>query len=573
MRCGGSLPQYGSSTHPSRSVLPQAGLRVIKPSERHGNGLSAAYYSKNELVAWLTDKLGCPVSPEIKDSREVLEASVRCVLEIMEKEGADHFTSMCATMGALHSWTVDCGKLERHVAEKITDPRAVYDYVRSHLPVIDDSLRYRYMPESFRSTYERSFSLFSGCSIRLPSFCIVPGQLPLGDQKLQGCAVTVDVGASQREGGNKLYHPTLGFVNKAHSGGWILHSPDSDCTCPCGIACAHGLEELHVLSLMQRSISYEAFLRSCPKFDESSAVSSRVIFWDSILYYSAVWMKRSAIASSLAVAAGALAAGATPFGAAAAGTAAAAAVKARKKVGEMSVDERLDELAAAGDALHPETGRTREVYAEFGDAKFFQKLKKLFAAGQPEFNDISYPLYHYYMWSTKDERTTANATAQPQAAAPTTNVAAAEATAQPQAAPNTDMTAAQTTAPAATPTADPTATPLTEPIDDVEPTLQPPSVTTCPAGHTLRRWLNRALNIDCDGCGGEIEFGSMRWSCAPCDYDVCAACTGEDHSASKRPPANSPDRPSPTVTQPAVTSAVLASPGERAGRRRRRLTL
>eukprot|EP00966_Prymnesium_polylepis_P292079 6745283-Prymnesium_polylepis.1 len=128
---------------------------------------------------------------------------------------------------------------------------------------------------------------------------------------------------------------------------------------------------------MQQSASFENFQARCPKFDAAAVVSSRVIFWDSILYYSSVWIKRSAIAIASGL---------------------GAALRVATKREDMTVDERLDELAAAGDALNPETGRKREVYAEFGDANFFGCLKKLYAAGLPEFNDPSFPLYHYYCW-------------------------------------------------------------------------------------------------------------------------------------------------------------------------------
>jgi MFS family permease len=58
----------------------------------------------------------------------------------------------------------------------------------------------------------------------------------------------------------------------------------------------------------------------------------------------------------------------------------------------------------------------------------------------------------------------------------------------------------------------------------------PPSC--CPAGHALKA-LKKAprdvtASLDCDVCSAAIPLASPRFSCAACDYDVCAKCGGGD---------------------------------------------
>ena len=478
----------------------EVNLPIIKPSERKNQGLKR--YSKNALVTWLSDKLGCPVSPESKGDRSVLESCVSCVLEIMEKEGATHLASMCATMGALHSWTVDCGKLDRRVDERITHLHTIYDYACTHLPVIDDDLRHRYMPQSFHSTYERAFALFAGGSIRMSSLCIIPASLSHNGKDLNACAVSANVGASQREGGNKLYLSTIGFVLNEHSRGWVLHSPDSDCTCPCGVACAHGLDLLHCLSRMQRASSFEDFVATCPKFDEATATSSRVIFWDTVLFYSARYAKQTAVMTAAASAA-ATVGGALGIASGFAIATVIATNRTRSRTPELSDDQKLAELEAAGDAVHPETGRQREVHAQFGDAKLFEELDELFALDLPEFSDPAKPLCHYSLWYARQMHGP-HLPPQPTAPQPTAHPPVQPVEPEPQ----TDATP-----------------PPTEPP---EPQMQPPSKKACPKGHLLSgrySGASRHLMLSCDGaCGKAIMPYAKRWSCTPCDYDVCDTC-------------------------------------------------
>ena len=52
--------------------------------------------------------------------------------------------------------------------------------------------------------------------------------------------------------------------------------------------------------------------------------------------------------------------------------------------------------------------------------------------------------------------------------------------------------------------------------------MRPPE---CPAGHELTRWRNRTSTLRCDGlCGKGLAIGEFRWTCTPCDYDVCESC-------------------------------------------------
>ena len=128
-----TLPELSAAA--DGTAEDEAHVPTIQPSERHNDGLRK--YTKNQLIAWLTDKLGAPVATEVKDTREPLVACVSAVLEIMEREGASHFQSMRATMGALHNWTVDVGNFERLIDQGITDPAEVYDFLKQRLPVIE----------------------------------------------------------------------------------------------------------------------------------------------------------------------------------------------------------------------------------------------------------------------------------------------------------------------------------------------------------------------------------------------------------------------------------------------------
>ena len=100
------LPDLSDDTCSPASVH----VPSIQPSERgelvdgvfHPRGLRK--YKKDQLIAWLTTKLGAQLSTDTRDSRENLYAAVSCALEIEKTQGSDAFGSMTATLGALSGW-------------------------------------------------------------------------------------------------------------------------------------------------------------------------------------------------------------------------------------------------------------------------------------------------------------------------------------------------------------------------------------------------------------------------------------------------------------------------------------
>jgi hypothetical protein len=66
------------------------------------------------------------------------------------------------------------------------------------------------------------------------------------------------------------------------------------------------------------------------------------------------------------------------------------------------------------------------------------------------------------------------------------------------------------------------------PTEPPEPQMQPPSKKAWPKGHLLSgrySGASRHLMLSCDGaCGKAIMPYAKRWSCTPCDYDVCDTC-------------------------------------------------
>ena len=107
-----------------------AHVPIVKPTERGAfvsdddfqpRGLRK--YKKSQLIAWLTAKLQTPISPEIRDSMDNLYKAVSCALTIEEQQGAEAFQPMVATLGALASWTVDDGTVQRRPEQAVTGPR------------------------------------------------------------------------------------------------------------------------------------------------------------------------------------------------------------------------------------------------------------------------------------------------------------------------------------------------------------------------------------------------------------------------------------------------------------------
>ena len=60
------------------------------------------------------------------------------------------------------------------------------------------------------------------------------------------------------------------------------------------------------------------------------------------------------------------------------------------------------------------------------------------------------------------------------------------------------------------------------------PILAPARVSTCPAGHALRRWRPRRAGYVCNRCDKESVVGDIIYTCrraaSVCDFDVCIAC-------------------------------------------------
>ena len=426
-----ALPELDAATDSGDAA--QAHMPTLRPDDR-GTPADRSRLNKftiPQLFNWLTDKLGSPVASEVRSSKPLLVECVATVLEIIEREGDSHFRSMSATMGALHSWTVDLPNFERRVTEGITGSEAVYAYLKERLPTIDDDMRNRYMPLGFKSTYERSFAHFAGGACKLESLRVLPSRYTKDGVALEAFTVTADIGASMREGGNKMWTTTLGFVARAHSGGWVLHSPVSECGCECGVCCAHGLDLLHVLYVLQRSADYTSFVEgmgASAAWTKEHSVSSRVIFWETILYLSQSHIKARAVASTLA-AAGAAAAGASGGAAALFGGIAAAAVAAAqgsrrgRRARDQSIDERLQEAMLAGDILRDSaTGEVPQLYGprgdgKFGDALFWRRLDALYRRKNPVFNNPNVPMYHYYLWYQQSDEARRVRDARVQAAA------------------------------------------------------------------------------------------------------------------------------------------------------------
>ena len=76
---------------------------------------------------------------------------------------------------------------------QLTNLEDTYNYVREFLPRVNDELKHRYMPESFESTYTRSYSAFGGESLHLESLRVVPGSLLFQGRQIPACTVTMDV--------------------------------------------------------------------------------------------------------------------------------------------------------------------------------------------------------------------------------------------------------------------------------------------------------------------------------------------------------------------------------------------
>ena len=77
-------------------------------------------------------------------------------------QGAEAFQPMVATLGALASWTVDDGTVQRRPEQAVTGLAAIFNFVRTSLPKIDGALANKYIPSSFESTYKRAYSNVDG---------------------------------------------------------------------------------------------------------------------------------------------------------------------------------------------------------------------------------------------------------------------------------------------------------------------------------------------------------------------------------------------------------------------------
>ena len=78
----------------------------------------------------------------------------------------------------------------------------------------------------------------------------------------------------------------------------------------------------------------------------------------------------------------------------------------------------------------------------------------------------------------------------------------------------------------------PLATVAPTPIIDVEP--------QCPCGRvlTLRTFFAevKTPQLGCDVCEtARVSSGEQVWSCSPCDYDVCTACSHKPPSRPQSP--------------------------------------
>ena len=360
---------------------------IISQEEALGGtpaGCALERYLKNELIAWLAMKLNGPISPEMRAEKGRLIAAIRCVFELM-KSGAS-FASPTATLSALLGWKVDDQSVERHVEQKLTDLGAIYDYVCSKLPTINDAFLNTYMPTSFRSSYQRAYDKIAGWGCNLDRFSLVPTTVIVGGLSQDACIITTDVGASQREGGNLMYYPAVCITLGAD--GRIFHA-GSDCTCPCGICCAHGLAALLLVGMMQRSESLEGFVKACPSYSKENAVSARIISWEAVLHFSASIRK----ASRLREVEGDDSAAAEPT----------PPFSPRDCDEEEQEDSRdvfsvIEELTKLSEELDREHTEKHPPPFVFGDATFHRKLEKLYSYGLPEFNSREIPLYHYVEW-------------------------------------------------------------------------------------------------------------------------------------------------------------------------------
>ena len=72
------------------------------------------------------------------------------------------------------------------------------------------------------------------------------------------------------------------------------------------------------------------------------------------------------------------------------------------------------------------------------------------------------------------------------------------------------------------------------------PNVTHPVPPTCPSGHELAGCCNHDNRDDlqCDSCGGFLGGGvaSNFFSCATCDYDLCASCAERDQLEGRAPP-------------------------------------
>ena len=173
------LPDLTATVTPATTHVP-----IILPSER-GAFVDAVFeprglrkYKKDTLIAWLTTKLGVPLSGETRESLQSLYLAVSTALEIEETQGADTFRPLHASLSALDGWTTDDGSLQRRPEEAITDLSEIFTFARSRLPVLDEAFCNTYMPQSFRSTYARSFAnMGEGCVLESLKAPPAPGKV------------------------------------------------------------------------------------------------------------------------------------------------------------------------------------------------------------------------------------------------------------------------------------------------------------------------------------------------------------------------------------------------------------
>ena len=253
----------------------------------------------SQLIAWLSWKLNYPISPEMRATREPLVSHVECVLALVSEHGDTlDWAQRHIKMHALGSWMQEDDTLTEP-RTLITSHDEIVRRIQTQLCDICD-LYNAYMPLSFHSTYKRAFGLLGGFGVRARSMRMATSNFRQLDSKgdivclRPALLVTMDVGASQKLA--VVYTTTVAFLaewidpaNGETFPSRVLHSPASECSCPCRVCCAHGLAVMHALDLMQRSTSWDHFCECCPSYSAATAASSAVVWFDHVHF----WPQRS----------------------------------------------------------------------------------------------------------------------------------------------------------------------------------------------------------------------------------------------------------------------------------------